>query len=268
MLDVPRVAHLASGRRADAEEASQRALVAAGHVDPFIEGAALGVHIDVMGGSDAAATTREVDRHAELSRQIGAPSVLAMSAYIQARNLLASQDSSHSADALRIFQNGLALARESGAVLPEALNLQGVARVAALLDVPEAGDVCRDAIARFYETRNWTILWQVLDYVASWSARNGDIESASVLYGHLDEYHPPWGSGPDRANARRRRRNRSPPRERGRVDERRSLDEQRRPRRVRPRPTRADCNVTRAGPFLEDFVELRGLTPASAPGRT
>ena len=90
------------------------------------------------------------------------------------------------------------LARESGAVLPEALNLQGVAQVAALLDVPEAGDVCREAIARFHETRNWTVLWQVLDYVASWLARTGDIEFASVLYGHLDEYHPPWGSGPDR----------------------------------------------------------------------
>ena len=42
------------------------------------------------------------------------------------------------------------------------------------------------------------MLWQVLDHVASWLARTGDIEFASVLYGHLDEYHPPWGSGPDR----------------------------------------------------------------------
>jgi predicted ATPase/class 3 adenylate cyclase len=190
-------AHLASGRRTDAEEASRCALVAAGHVDPFIEGGALGVHIDVMGGSDPAATTREVDRHAELSRQLGAPSVLAMSAHIQARNLLAAQDSSRVADALVIFQRGLMLARETGAVLPEALNLQGVASVAALLDVPEAGDVCRDAIARFYETRNWSVLWQVLDSVASWLARTGDVEFASVLYGHLIEYHPPWGSGPD-----------------------------------------------------------------------
>ena len=156
------------------------------------------MHIDVMGGSDPAATTRAVDRHAKLSNRIGAPSVLAMSANIQARNLLVSQDSSQAPDALRIFQRGLILARESGAVLPEALNLQGVAQVATLLDVPEAADVCRDAIARFYETRNWSVLWQVLDHVASWLARTGDIEFASVLYGHLDEYHPPWGSGPDR----------------------------------------------------------------------
>ena len=167
------LAHLASGRQTDAEEAARCALVAAGHVDLFIEGGALGVHIDVMGGSDAATTTREVDRHAELSRQLGAPSVLAMSAHIQARNLLAAQDSSPFGRRAQDLPKGLTLARETGAVLPEALNLQGVASVAALLDVPEAGDVCRDAIARFYETRNWSVLWQVLDSVASWLARTG-----------------------------------------------------------------------------------------------
>ena len=81
--------------------------------------------------------------------------------------------------------------------MPEALNLKGVASVATLLDVPEAAEVCRDAIARFYETRNWSVLWGVLESVASWLARTGEIEFASVLYGHLNAYHPPWGSGPD-----------------------------------------------------------------------
>ena len=116
--------------QADAEEASRCALVAAGDFDPFIEGGALGVHIDVMGGSDPAATTRAVDRHAEAVeiesehrprardvREHPSPKPAGFPRLVS------------SPSALRIFQRGLILARGSGAVLPEALNLQGVAQV-------------------------------------------------------------------------------------------------------------------------------------------
>ena len=191
-------AHVASGRQTEAEEAAQRALIAAGHADPFIEGGGWArtstSWAAVMQRRPPARSTGTQCSHGRSERR---PCSRCPRTSKRA-TCWRPKTRPTSADALRIFQKGLALARESGAVLPEALNLQGVARVAALLDVPEAGDVCRDAIARFYETRNWTVLWQVLDYVASWLARNGDIEFASVLYGHLDEYHPPWGSGPDR----------------------------------------------------------------------
>ncbi len=133
---------------------------------------------------------------------------------------------------------------------PEALNLQGTrAGVAALLDVPEAADVCRDTIARFHETRNWTVLWQVLDYVASWLARARETLSSPLFCTATSTNTTRRGEAAptDRCTTTVSRSFASTSTG-PRVDTRRNVDERRRPRRVRHRPTRAKCGVMNATP--------------------
>jgi hypothetical protein len=72
-------------------------------------------------------------------------------------------------------------------------NLSVLAMAAVALHRPDAGEICRDAIARIYDLRHWQFLWLVIETVAGSFATAGRLHEAAVLYGHLEAHHQPWG---------------------------------------------------------------------------
>ena len=104
--------------------------------------------------------------------------------------------------ALASYGKGLDLARTTGDINNENLMLWAAISAATWLQTAEAKDVCREALTRLYDTRYWLLVWRTVDSVAGWLAATGNLEAATVIYGHLDAHHPAHGE----AGARRRSR--------------------------------------------------------------
>jgi hypothetical protein len=84
------------------------------------------------------------------------------------------------------------LARTVRDVFGECANLSTLAFAAVALHRPDAGEICRDAIAGAYGLRSWPFLWMVIETVAGSLAAAGRLSEAAVLYGHLEAHQPPW----------------------------------------------------------------------------
>ena len=110
--------------------------------------------------------------------------------------------------ATALHEQGIALARATGADLSECQHLQGLVDALAMVenraDPPRVGgpagadlvDACTRAVRRLHELRYWLYLWRVADTAAWVLARAGNRPDAATLLGHLEAHAPAWRSQP------------------------------------------------------------------------
>jgi hypothetical protein len=136
---------------------------------------------------------RHLRRLIEVADRVRAPSLLANAAIYEGHELIARSPPQALA-ALDAYRRALDLTRQVGDV-----NLGGDARRAVAFattchrpDEAAAG-VCQAAVIYLYDNAQWYRLWQVMESVALVLASNRRLEDASVVLGHLDAHHPPFG---------------------------------------------------------------------------
>ena len=161
--------------------------------DPFAQASALSAVIESALSTNRSKVGQTVAQLRELARQVGAPSLLASAAYHEGQEHLNGREDPDPRTAWHYFRQGLALATSVDDVFMEQLNLYGVVDAATALRAPEAARVGLDALTRFYDTRNWTGIWALLNVLAEWLVSEGKAEAAGVIYGHLEAHqHRPW----------------------------------------------------------------------------
>ena len=187
---------VASGRRTQAQEHASDALAAAAN-DPnlLVEWWVLFAIIEVAFDNDLDAVPDLLTRLAAISATIGAPSLRARSLFCQGRQRMWANADPDIEGARSCYREGLAVARGTGDVGAENLNRVGIMYTETRLGDPNAGDVCREAMQRFCDTRHWTLFWLALGAVTSWWRRIDNLEALAVVYGHIDTHHPVWRDG-------------------------------------------------------------------------
>lgn len=135
-------------------------------------------------------------RIAALCEGIGAPSLVASARFYQATAKLYAGAVPDAATAAELHEDGIALARSTGADFSEGQHLQGLLDAKVALGSDDAAAVCVRALVRLRELGYWLYQWRVLDSAAFLLARAGRADEAATLLGHLDAHAPPWRSQP------------------------------------------------------------------------
>ena len=78
------------------------------------------------------------------------------------------------------------LAVRTGNLLFEGLTLVSLGVLAAMTDSDDTDPSLHDALTRLLATRNWVLVWIVMEALALYWARVGRDEPAAVLLGHLE----------------------------------------------------------------------------------
>jgi hypothetical protein len=192
--DVLIRAALALGQGAAAVEAADHlASIEPIVSDPVENWTAVSGLVENALANDPASMPGLVDRLAEQAARIGAPSILSETARYQALSALYAEDPRDPERVLAAAHEGVVLAQSVRDLLNECGSLYPLAMAAVALHRPDAGAICRDALARTYDLRFWPFLWLELETVAGYFAAGRSLASAAVLYGHLEAHHPPWG---------------------------------------------------------------------------
>jgi hypothetical protein len=193
---------IAAGRGDEARQPAQQVeRVIADHPDLFTQSQAHVARIEYGFALDPQDVSDHVLRYARWARGIGAPALLSSVApYAGLARLIAGPPHAGH-DLVTSAIDGLELSRAAGDVHDEGKNLVFVVTVATRFRHQDAGEMCRDALVRLYDTRYWSQVWAALEPIARWMIATGDVERAAVLYGHLEAHHPPW----DRPITRRAR---------------------------------------------------------------
>jgi predicted ATPase/class 3 adenylate cyclase len=186
--------YLGAGRDGAAVEPAQHlATIEPALSDPLDRWTALQGLIENALANDRASVPGLVDRLTEQAAQIGAPSIFSDTARYRALRALYAEDPRDPGRAFTAAQEGVLLARTVGDRLAESGNLSVLAMAAVALHRPDAGDICRDAITRIYDSRHWQLLWLVIETVAGFLSTVERLTETAVLYGHLEAHRPPWG---------------------------------------------------------------------------
>jgi predicted ATPase len=197
------VANLAAGRNGAAiDPAHHLAMLEPVLSDPLDHWEAVHQLIENALANDRGSVPGLVDRLTERTGQVGAPSLLSLTSYYQALRFLYATDPRDPERAFAAAQEGLVLARTTRDLFAESGNLAVLAMSAVALHRPDAGGICRDAIARIYDLRFLQFVWLVFETVARLFAR-ADRPEGAVLYGHLEAHHPPWGIAAARRSRQR-----------------------------------------------------------------
>lgn len=73
------------------------------------------------------------------------------------------------------------------------ISLRCLAMAATGLAAPDARARCHDALEALFEIRYWQKTWQTMESTTLTLAREGDIEHAAEILGHLDAHLPGLG---------------------------------------------------------------------------
>jgi predicted ATPase/class 3 adenylate cyclase len=187
--------HLGEGSgEAAVDPARHLALIEPTLSDPLECWAAVQGLVENALANDRDAVPGLLDTLTERARRIGAPTIFSHTARYRALSALYAEDPRNPERAFAAALDGVELARSARDLFTESLNLSALSFAAVALRRPDAGEICRDALARLYDIRHWQVTWLVIGTAASWLGTAGRLGEAAVLYGHLDAYHPPWGS--------------------------------------------------------------------------
>jgi hypothetical protein len=188
------LAHLASGRDGAASEAAQHlAIIEPTLSDPWDRCVALQALIDNGFANDRGSVLGLVARLSQVADEIGAPSIMSQTSFYRASGALHA-DPPDPERAFTAARQGVAIARTAGDRFVESWNNFMLAVAALALHRPDAMEICRDAMVRLYEIRDWLMLWPLVEHTAGYFAGAGMVQDAAVIYGHLDAHHAPWGA--------------------------------------------------------------------------
>ena len=197
-------AHTAEGHHIESRGAARGAEAAgSGSADPLVAGWALQALVSSSFMLADPAVEDDVGRFAALAEATGAPSMLAEAAYFEGRARLWMREPGDRTGALACFQRGVELARASGDVIHENINLVGIVFAETV-----AGDLARpgllhDTLVRLWQCRNRLQLGIALVPIASWLESVGDTAASTVVFGHLNTQRAPFRSVDGRLDALR-----------------------------------------------------------------
>jgi predicted ATPase len=195
-------ANIASGRGSEARHPALSAQIAAAdNTDLFTQAWAHIAVIEDAFSADIDAVAEHVNRYARWAERVGSTALLAGAAFYEGQVKLTAERSTDVQGVLGLYRDGLDLARRVGDRNNEGKLLIGLSIAATRFRIPEASNVCREAITRLYDTRHWSLIWTGIDVVARWMAATGRLDEAAVVYGHLEVHHAIW----DNAGGRRAR---------------------------------------------------------------
>jgi predicted ATPase len=197
-------AYSAEGRHTHVRGAARHALQAAsGSTDALFAATALQTLVNTDFTLADPAVEEDLRRFAALAEAAGAPSMLAEVAYFEGRARLWLREPRDRTGAVVCFQRGVELARASGSIVHECVNLVGIVfaeTVAA--DVTSAG-LLHDTLVRLWQSRDRLQLWIALVPIASWLDSIGDAAASTVIFGHLNAHRTPFRSVDGRLDALR-----------------------------------------------------------------
>jgi tetratricopeptide (TPR) repeat protein len=175
--------HLFLGHGPQALAASHEACTfAARSGDADIECVALRTLVLSSGGADSDRVVEHAARHRRLAESLGAPFELAHTAYFAGFAQLAIGQSE---SAIGWLERCFRLAAGTGPFM-EAVALFALAEARLLRHDPDAPETLRHAVLSMYKTRNWHILWVLIELLANHWVSTGRREPGAVLLGHLE----------------------------------------------------------------------------------
>jgi predicted ATPase len=187
-------AHLAAGRSdAAAEAAAHLARIDPDLLAPFARWEMVHQLLENALANDRGSVRSLLARLTDEARQLGAPALASETARYRALSALYAEDPRDPGRAFTAAHEGVELARTGGDSNSECLNLAALAMAAVAHRRPDAGEICRHALTRNYDIRNWLGLWLLIETIASYFAASASLHEAAVLYGHLENHHAPWG---------------------------------------------------------------------------
>jgi predicted ATPase/class 3 adenylate cyclase len=190
-------AHLASGRPDAAIEPTRHlATIEPALSDPVDRWEATRGLIENALANDRRSVPRLLETLTQQAVAIGAPSLLSLISHYRALSALYAQEPPDPQAAFTIASEGVALARTVQDLTAEGLNLTTRAFAGVALHRPDAADICRDAMTRFYDLRFWLLVYLQIEAAAGIFATADRLHDAAIIYGHLDAHHPPWGLAP------------------------------------------------------------------------
>ena len=177
------VALLLNGRLDEAVAAAQQSEAGLAHTDDPYANYWVRFGKGVLAVVTDPAALPEVEaRLLEVANRYGAPWM--MIGAEQARAELSFNSNDHDG-ALVAARKAYSLALETRSVLDESIG--GWRVVAALLAPVDSVPTpeCRQILERILDTRSWLSVWTILEVIANNFARNGHIETAATIVGHL-----------------------------------------------------------------------------------
>ena len=193
---------LASGRGAKSNDpATQLEAIAVTLADPFARSWAhvAAVEHHMFDNPDRLDAT--VQGYRAFANDLGAPSIRSSAEYYHGLAQFSAGRPKPEGVTLDFFRVGLELARTAGDAKNEDKNLLLLATAATRLRLPEAKAACREVVGQLYNTRFSGLLSTALEILAQWFLRTGDLESAAIMYGHMEVHDTVW----DTPNSRRAR---------------------------------------------------------------
>jgi hypothetical protein len=177
----------AQHRSGERQAATMRldALLAPGG-DPFVT--AVAVTIAATTGADSA--RGHLDLLEDLAGATAAPPLQELAGLSRGMFLL-NQTPPDPEGALAAFRHGVDASRRTASGPIAASNLYGLAICSVLLGLSTAVDACRDAVTQGYDSRHWGVVWGSVGAAMVQLAMSGELEPATVIYGHLEAHWPP-----------------------------------------------------------------------------
>ena len=175
------LSYLFLGRGNDALALARQAVTAAAG-DSDLQCIAIRTAVLAAGAADKEEVAELAARHRTLAAVGGSPFEQAHVAYFTGYAELAF---GHTEEACRWFERCSRLAEGSGPFI-ESVAMFAMAEVSLLKPDENTSSVLREAIVRMYDTRNWHILWLVIEALAIHWVRTGHHEHGAILLGHLE----------------------------------------------------------------------------------
>lgn len=141
---------------------------------------------------DLTAKPAHLARLVDVAERVRAPILMAASAKFLG-NLSMDESPPDFSAALGHYTSCLDLARQCGDVLSVCDGLRAIAMCEVGLRPTDSLGACRDALVSLYEARYWFRIWQLADSIALSLASSGHLEAASLIVGHLQAHHEPYG---------------------------------------------------------------------------
>ena len=148
---------------------------------------------DAAAQYDPASEPVHVARLVEAAERIGAPK-LRVGAALALAHLSIMRKPPDFAAALDLYAPALVTARQSGDQVSEGDCLRSIALATVGLHADEAIEACREALISLYDIRYWYRIWQLFESIGLALASTGHIEVATILTGHLEAHHSPFGN--------------------------------------------------------------------------
>jgi hypothetical protein len=127
--------------------------------------------------------------HLARARQIAAPLANpALDTHIAHTSGWVERGAGHYDVALAHFRKAMELAVRSGNPLYEGLTLFSLGVLAAMTDSDDTDRSVHDALTQMLATRNWVLVWTVIEALALYWARARRDGPAAVLLGHLEAH--------------------------------------------------------------------------------